>query len=153
MKNLDLERITISGISLGIARASIQVATKYAQERKQFGKPIGAFQQVQERLTEAAAWFEACKALTYQAAHLWDRGELVGKEASTMAAKAKLQSGQMATQVALDCIQILGGYGYIKEFPVERYMRDAKLIEIGAGTNEVLRLIIARQMLGETLDA
>lgn len=154
MRNLDLERITISGISLGIARSAIEVATKYAQERKAFGKPIGAFQQIQERLTEASAWYEACRCLTFDAAKMWDMGLMKGREASMMAAKAKLQSAQMATQVALDAIQILGGYGYTREFPVERYMRDAKLMEIGAGTNEVLRLIIARQMLGnDVLDA
>jgi isovaleryl-CoA dehydrogenase len=153
MRNLDIERITISGISLGCARGAIEAATQYAKERKQFGKPIGAFQQIQERLTEAAAWYEACRALTYQAAKAWDLGLLQGKEASMMAAKAKLQSAQMATQVCLDAIQILGGYGYTREFPVERYMRDAKLMEIGAGTNEILRLIIARQMLGDVADA
>ncbi len=149
MRNLDIERITIAGISLGCARASIEVATCYAKERKQFNKPIGAFQQIQERLTEAAAWYEACRSLTYNAAKMWDSGLMQGKDASMMAAKAKLQSAQMATQVALDAIQILGGYGYTREFPVERYMRDAKLMEIGAGTNEVLRLIIARHMLGD----
>lgn len=153
MRNLDLERITIAGISLGIARGSIDAATQYAKERKQFGKPIGAFQQIQERLAEASAWYEACRCLTYDAAKMWDMGLMQGKEASMMAAKAKLQSAQMATQVALDAIQILGGYGYTREFPVERYMRDAKLMEIGAGTNEINRLIIARQMLGEAADA
>ena len=152
MKNLDIERTTISGISLGIARACIEIATQYSKDRKQFGKSIGAFQQVQERLTEAAAWYEACRALTYQAAKTWDMGLMNGKEASMMAAKAKLQSAQMATQVGLDAIQILGGYGYTREFAVERHMRDAKLIEIGAGTNEILRVIIARQMLGEVAD-
>jgi isovaleryl-CoA dehydrogenase len=154
MRNLDLERITIAGISLGIARASIDVATQYSKDRKAFGKPIGAFQQIQERLTEASAWYEACRSLTYQSAKMWDMGLMTGREASMMAAKAKLQSAQMATQVALDAIQILGGYGYTREFPVERYMRDAKLMEIGAGTNEILRLIIARQMLGsDVVDA
>ena len=153
MRNLDVERLTIAGISLGIARGAIEVSTQYAKDRKQFGKPIGSFQQIQERLTEAAAWYEACRALTYNAAKMWDLGLMVGKEASMMAAKAKLQAAQMATQVGLDAIQILGGYGYIREFPVERMMRDAKLIEIGAGTNEVLRVIIARQMLGEAADA
>ena len=148
MKNLDLERITISGISLGIARASIEVASKYAQERRAFGKPIGAFQQIQERLAEATSWYQACRALTYQAAKMWDLGLMSGKDASMMAGLAKLQSGQMATQVALDAIQILGGYGYTREFPVERFMRDAKLMEIGAGTNEILRIVIARQILG-----
>ena len=148
MQNLDLERITISGISLGIARAAIEVATRYAQDRKAFGKPIGAFQQIQERLAEASAWYEACRSLTYQAAQVWDLGLMKGRKASMLAAQAKLQSTQMATQVGLDAIQILGGYGYTREFPVERYMRDAKLMEIGAGTNEILRVIIARQMLG-----
>jgi isovaleryl-CoA dehydrogenase len=154
MRNLDLERITIAGISLGIARASIEVATRYAKERKQFGKPIGAFQQMQERIAEASARYEAARCLTFDAAKMWDMGLMAGKEASTMAARAKLQAAQMATQVALDAIQILGGYGYTREFPVERYMRDAKLIEIGAGTNEIMRLVIARQMLGnEVVDA
>jgi isovaleryl-CoA dehydrogenase len=148
MRNLDLERITISGISLGIARAAIAVAQKYAQERKAFGRPIGYFQQIQERLAEAAAWYEACRCLTYDAAKMWDLGLLKAKEASTFAAKAKLQSAQMATQVCLDAIQILGGYGYTREFPVERYLRDAKLMEIGAGTNEIQRVIIAKAMLG-----
>lgn len=152
MRNLDIERITISGISLGIARSCIEIATKYSKERKQFGKHIGAFQQIQERLSEAAAWYEACRALTYQAAKTWDLGLMQGKEASMMAAKAKLQSAQMATQVALDAIQILGGYGYTREFAVERHMRDAKLNEIGAGTNEILRVIIARAMLGDVAD-
>jgi isovaleryl-CoA dehydrogenase len=154
MRNLDLERITIAGISLGIARASIEVATQYAKDRKAFGKPIGAFQQIQERITEASAWYEACRSITYQAAKMWDLGLMKGKEASMMAAKAKLQAGQMATLVALDAIQVLGGYGYTREFPVERYMRDAKLMEIGAGTNEILRIIIARQMMGsDVVDA
>ncbi len=148
MRNLDIERITIAGISLGIARASIEAATKYANERKQFGQTLGTFQMIQERLAEASASYEACRCLTYDAAKMFDLGLLVGKEASVMAAKAKLMAAQMATKVALDAIQILGGYGYTKEFPVERYMRDAKLNEIGAGTNEIMRLVIARQMLG-----
>ncbi len=162
MRNLDIERITIAGISLGIARASIESATQYARERKAFGKPIGAFQQMQERLAEASAWYEACRALTYNAAKMWDvaieEGAKPGSDQmraiSATAGRAKLQAAQMATQVALDAIQILGGYGYTREFPVERYMRDAKLMEIGAGTNEIMRLVIARQMLGsDVVDA
>jgi isovaleryl-CoA dehydrogenase len=149
MKNLDLERVTIAGISLGIARGAIAAATQYALERKQFGKAIGAFQMIQERLAEASTRYEAARHLTYSVAKMWDEGLLVGKEASVLSAKAKLQAAQMATQVSLDAIQILGGYGYTREFPVERMMRDAKLIEIGAGTNEVMRMIIARQMLGD----
>jgi isovaleryl-CoA dehydrogenase len=160
MRNLDLERITIAGISLGIARASIEVATRYSKERMQFGKPIGSFQQIQERLAEASAWYEACRSITYDAAQMWDLSLQAGgakvsgsASISAIAARAKLQAAQMATQVALDAIQILGGYGYTREFPVERYMRDAKLIEIGAGTNEILRVIIARDMLGEAANA
>lgn len=152
MKNLDLERVTIAGISLGIARGAIEAATQYAKDRKQFGKPIGAFQMIQERLAEAAAQYQAARCLVYDCAKAWDEGMLVGKEASSMSAMAKLQAAQMATVVALDAIQILGGYGYTREFPVERMMRDAKLMEIGAGTNEIMRLIIARQMLGEVAD-
>ena len=148
MRNLDLERITIAGISLGLARASLEVATRYATERKQFGKAIGSFQMIQERLSEGSAWCEACRSLVYQTAKMWDLGLLNGKS-STLAAKAKLTSAQMATRVALDAIQILGGYGYTREFPVERFMRDAKLMEIGAGTNEIMRLIIAKDLLGE----
>jgi isovaleryl-CoA dehydrogenase len=153
MRNLDLERVTIAGISLGIAKGAIAAATQYAKERKQFNKPIGAFQMIQERLAEAQANYFAARCLTYDCAKAWDEKLLVGKEASAMGAMAKLQAAQMATKVALDAIQILGGYGYTREFPVERMMRDAKLIEIGAGTNEIMRLIIARNMLGEVADA
>ena len=88
MRNLDIERITISGISLGLARAALEVATSYATERKQFGKPIGAFQQVQERLAEGSAWYEGCRSLTYTAAKVWDLGLLTGKPAAAMAARA-----------------------------------------------------------------
>ena len=149
MKNLDLERVTIAGISLGIAKGSLEAATQYAKERKQFGKPIGAFQMIQERLAEGSAQYAAARALTYSVARMFDDGKLDGKESAAYSAQAKLQAAQMATQVALDAIQILGGYGYTREFPVERMMRDAKLIEIGAGTNEVMRLIIARSLLGD----
>lgn len=148
MKNLDIERITISGISLGIARASIEVATKYAKEREQFGQPISNFQMIQERLAEAQANYEAASAYTYNAAKMWDENILDPRFSRSIGAKVKLFTAQMATQVALEAIQILGGYGYIKEFPVERFMRDAKLNEIGAGTNEMLRVITAREMIG-----
>ena len=148
IKNLDLERITISGISLGLARASIESALKYAKERSQFGRPIADFQMIQERLAEAQSKYESCAAYTYSAAKEWDEGLLDPTRSRALGAKVKLITAQMATQVALDAIQILGGYGYIKEFPVERYMRDAKLMEIGAGTNEMLRVIIAKDMIG-----
>ncbi|MBI1860561.1 MAG: acyl-CoA dehydrogenase family protein [Deltaproteobacteria bacterium] len=135
MKNLNIERITISGISLGIAGATLDYSLTYAQERTQFGKPIASFQMVQE----------AGRALGYSAGRAYDKGN----REMDLGAKSKLFTAKMATVAALDGIQILGGYGYMKEHPVERYMRDAKLMEIGAGTNEVMRVIIAKKLLGE----
>lgn len=149
LKNLDIERVTISGISLGIARASIETSIKYAKDRVQFGKPIADFQMVQKMLADAQVDYEAARFFTYGAARMWDEGKLTGRTSRAISAKVKLVAAPMATKVALDAIQILGGYGYIKEFPVERYMRDAKLIEIGAGTNEMLRVIVARDLLDE----
>lgn len=145
MRNLNIERITISGISLGTASASLSYASKYALDRSQFGEPIANQQMIQERLAEMATMLDAGRALTYVAAQAYDRGE----RAMSLGAKAKLFTAQLATKAGLDAIQILGGYGYMKEYPVERYMRDAKLMEIGAGTNEVMRLIIAKELLGE----
>lgn len=145
MRNLNIERVTISGISLGIADACVQYAARYASERKQFGETIGSFQMVQERLAEMATRTAAAKALVYGAARGFDRGD---REMS-LGAMSKLFSAQVATQAGLDAVQILGGYGYMKEYPVERYMRDAKLMEIGAGTNEVMRILIARSLLPE----
>lgn len=144
MKNLNIERITISGISLGIAAATLEFSVKYSQERTQFGKPIAEFQMIQERLAEMATQIEAGRALVYAAARAYDRGN----REMDLGAKSKLFTAKMATMAALDGVQILGGYGYMKEYPVERYMRDAKLMEIGAGTNEVMRLIIAKKLLG-----
>jgi len=145
MRNLNIERITISGISVGIAKACLAYSTKYASERSQFGKPIGQFQMVQERLAEMATNTAAADALLYNSAKAFD----AGNREMSLGAKAKLFCAQIATKAGLDAIQILGGYGYMKEYPVERYMRDAKLMEIGAGTNEVMRLIIAREMMPE----
>ncbi len=144
MKNLNIERITISGISLGIASASLAYASQYAKDRSQFGKTLSQFQMIQERIAEMSTQLEAGRALTYQAAASYDKGD----REMTLGARAKLFTAQMATKAALDAIQILGGYGYMKEYPVERYMRDAKLMEIGAGTNEVMRIIIAKKLLG-----
>ncbi len=143
MKNLNIERITISGISLGIASSSLNYASQYAKDRNQFGKSLSSFQMVQERIAEMSTQLEAGRALTYLAAESYDKGD----RDMTLGARAKLFTAQMATKAALDAIQILGGYGYMKEYPVERYMRDAKLMEIGAGTNEVMRIIIAKKLL------
>jgi isovaleryl-CoA dehydrogenase len=143
MKNLNIERITISGISLGIAEACLLYVQKYVQERMQFGKPLSEFQMVQERIAEMATQLDAGAALTYSCAAAYDRGN----RDMSLGAKSKLFTAQMATKAGLDAIQLLGGYGYMKEYPVERYMRDAKLMEIGAGTNEVMRIIIAKELL------
>lgn len=145
MKNLNVERITISAISIGIARASLEASAAYASERHQFGKAIGTFQMVQERLAKMSSELAAGESLLYESAKAYDRGD----RNMTLGAKCKLFCAQMATQSALDAIQIFGGYGYMKEYPVERYMRDAKLMEIGAGTNEVMRLLIARALVPE----
>ena len=143
MRNLNIERITISGLSLGIASASLRYVSKYSTERTQFGKAISQFQMIQERIAEMATNLDAGRALAYTAARAYDRGD----RGMSLGAKTKLFTAPMATKVALDAIQILGGWGYMKEYPVERYMRDAKLLELGAGTNEVMRLIVAREIL------
>ncbi len=145
MKNLEIERITISGISLGIARACVQQSVKYAQERKQFGKEIGHFQMIQRMLADMSAHTEMMSSFLYDAAKRYDQGE----KGPLLAAQVKLAIPRLATQVALDAIQIHGGYGYSREFPLERYMRDNKLMEIGAGTNEVMTMIIAKNLLQE----
>jgi isovaleryl-CoA dehydrogenase len=147
MKNLDLERITISGISLGIAEACVQACQKYVQERKQFGQAIGKFQMIQRMLAEMSTETEMMRHFLYSAAKQYD----LGAKGPVIAAQIKLGLPKMATKIALDAIQIHGGYGYSREFPVERFMRDAKLNEIGAGTNEVMVMIIAKNMLSQIL--
>lgn len=143
MKNLDIERITIAGISLGIAEACLDQCVKYAQERKQFGKNIGNFQLIQKMIAEMAAETEMMRNFLYSIAKQYD----AGVRGPTTAAMVKLQLPKMATKIALDAIQLHGGYGYSREFPLERMMRDNKLNEIGAGTNEVMIMIIAKNLL------
>lgn len=145
MKNLDIERITIAGISLGIAQACLDQSVKYAMERKQFGKAIGNFQLIQKMIAEMQAETEMMRAFLYSIAKQYD----AGVRGPTTAAMVKLQLPKMATKIALDAIQLHGGYGYSREFPVERMMRDNKLNEIGAGTNEVMIMIIAKNLLKE----
>ena len=143
MRNLNIERITISGISVGIAEACLKYTLEYATQRKQFGTAIANFQMIQERFAEMASRIAAARSLLYVSAGAYDRGN----REMTLGANTKLFCAQMATWVGLEAIQILGGWGYMKEYPVERYMRDAKLMELGAGTNEVMRLIIAKSLL------
>lgn len=143
MRNLNIERITISGISLGIALASVNYVKKYVHERTQFGKHLFEFQMIQEKIASMVSDYFASRATVYNAALAYDKGE----RQMMLGSVAKLVSAQMGTKVALDAIQILGGWGYMKEYPVERYMRDAKLLEIGAGTNEIMKVLIAREFL------
>ncbi|MBP9674130.1 MAG: acyl-CoA dehydrogenase family protein [Bacteriovoracaceae bacterium] len=143
MQNLDLERITITGISLGIAQACLEASCKYANERTQFGKSIGKFQMIQKMLADMSAEVEMMRHFLYSSARQYEKG----MGTNVLAAQAKLAIPRRATQIALDAIQIHGGYGYSREFPVERYLRDAKLMEIGAGTNEIMVMIIAKSIL------
>jgi isovaleryl-CoA dehydrogenase len=152
--NLEIERITICGISLGIAKASLEQSVKYAGERKQFGKTIGNFQLIQKMLAEMSAQVSMMESFLYTVAKAYDQNTHPSKskkhnnKGRLLAAEVKLVIPQIATKIALDAIQIHGGYGYSQEFPLERYLRDAKLMEIGAGTNEVMITIIAKQLLG-----
>ncbi|MEE2671873.1 MAG: acyl-CoA dehydrogenase family protein [Bdellovibrionota bacterium] len=145
MKNLEIERLTISGISLGIAQACVDQCIKYANEREQFGKTLGNFQMIQKMIAEMAAETEMMRHFLYNLCREWDQGRV----SNTAAAMAKLQLPKMATKIALDAVQLHGGYGYSREFPLERMMRDNKLNEIGAGTNEVMIMIIAKNLLKE----
>lgn len=144
-KTLDVERITISGISLGLAQAALEDSLSYAKDRKQFGEAIIEFQLVQKMIADMYTWLEAARQLTYHAATVSSSG----KKATALASACKVYSSEIATQVCMHAIQILGGYGYCKDYNVERYMRDAKLMEIGAGTSEVQRTIIAKEISGK----
>ncbi|HSF17130.1 MAG TPA: acyl-CoA dehydrogenase [Vicinamibacteria bacterium] len=143
LKILDGGRIGIASLALGIAQASFECAREYAKERKQFGRSIGSFQGVQFKLSDMATEIDAARLLIHRAAFLKDRGVRVTKEA----AMAKLYASEVSVRAAEDAVQILGGYGYTRDYPAERYYRDAKLTTIGEGTSEIQRLVIARQLL------
>ncbi|MBM4170080.1 MAG: acyl-CoA dehydrogenase [Ignavibacteria bacterium] len=144
LKTLDGGRIGIAAQALGIAQASLDAAVKYSKERKAFEKPIANFQAIQFKLADMATNLEAAKMLTFKAAHLKDIGENYGP-ASAM---AKLYASKIAVESALEAIQIHGGYGYVREYNVERYLRDAKITEIYEGTSEIQRVVISRALLG-----
>lgn len=144
MNILDRGRTAVGALAVGIAQGALDESVRYAKEREQFGRPIAKFQAIQWMLAEMATQIEASRFLVYKAAWLEDQGIRFTKEASI----AKLYASTMATQNCLKAIQIHGGYGYTKDYPVERMLRDAKLCEIGEGTSEVQRLVIARQLLG-----
>lgn len=137
---LDGGRIGIGAMAVGIAEAAYEKALKYATERKQFGKPISKFQAIQFKLADMAMKIELARNMVYKAAWLKDQGRPFSKEASM----CKLYASEIAMEVADQAVQIHGGYGYMREYEVERYMRDAKLLEIGEGTSEVQRMVIAR---------
>jgi len=144
MQTLDGGRIGIGAQALGIAQAAYDVAREYAKERRAFGKPIGQHQAIQQKLADMSTEIDAARLLVYRAAWLKQRGE----PHTEAGAKAKLFASEMARRQTGEAIQILGGYGYTKEFPVERYYRDAKITEIYEGTSEIQRLVIGRSILG-----
>jgi acyl-CoA dehydrogenase len=143
MRCLDVGRISIGAISLGLAEGCLEAATKYAKERKQFGKSISEFQAIQFKLADMATRIEAARSLVYHAARLKDAGHAFGKEASF----AKLYASEACNFCATEAVQIFGGYGYTKDFPVERFFRDAKVMELVEGTSEIQRLVISRHLL------
>ncbi|MGB2990580.1 MAG: acyl-CoA dehydrogenase [Candidatus Zixiibacteriota bacterium] len=143
MISLDGGRISIGAMALGIAQGAYDKAVAYAKEREQFGRPISDFQAIQWKLADMATQLEAARHLIYHASELKDKGEKFIKEA----AMAKLYASEVGRFVTYQAVQIFGGYGYTSDYPVERYMRDAKLCEIGEGTSEIQRLVIARELL------
>jgi hypothetical protein len=144
LRILDRGRIGIAAFSVGIAEACLEASMKYARERRQFGHAIAEFQAVQFKIADMATRVEAARLLTWRAACLRDGG----KEHTAESSMAKLYASEMSVQAALEAVQIHGGYGYLKDYPVERYLRDSKLGTIGEGTSEVQRLVIARELLG-----
>jgi len=143
MMTLDESRATVGAAAVGIARAAMEVAAAYAKERVQFGKPLAHHQAIQFKLADMAMKVDAGRLLCWHAAWLRDNGKRNTKESAI----AKCYTGDMAMEVTTEAVQILGGYGYMKDYPVEKYMRDAKLHQIYEGTNEIQRMVIAREML------
>jgi len=146
LKILDGGRISIAALALGMAQGALDAAIKYAKQRKQFGQPISEFQAIQFKLADMATEVEAARLLVYQAAWLADKKELRFTRESSM---AKLFASEVAVRVANECVQIHGGYGFIKDYPAEKFYRDVKLCTIGEGTSEIQKLVIARQLLGK----
>lgn len=143
MKILDGGRISIAALSLGIAKGAFDASVRYSQERQQFGQPIANFQGISFKLADMATQIEAAELLTSQAADLKNRGEKVTRQS----AFAKYYASEVAVRVSTDAVQVFGGYGYTKDFPVEKFYRDSKLCTIGEGTSEIQKLVIARDIL------
>jgi len=146
MSGLDYERVVLAAGPLGIMQAALDVVIPYIHDRKQFGQAIGEFQLIQGKVADMYTAANACRAYVYAVARACDRGETTRKDA----AGAILYAAESATRIALDAVQILGGNGYINEFPTGRLLRDAKLYEIGAGTSEIRRMLIGRELFNET---
>ena len=145
MSGLDFERVVLSGGPLGLMQACLDIVLPYVHDRKQFGEPIGSFQLVQAKIADMYTTLNACRAYVYAVAQACDRGQTTRKDA----AGAILYSAERATQMALDAIQLLGGSGYVNEYATGRLLRDAKLYEIGAGTSEIRRMLIGRELFKE----
>ena len=143
MKVLDGGRISIAALSLGIAKGAYEASLKYSKQRVQFGKPIAQHQAIAFKLSDMATTIDACEMLTYQAAYKKN----VGEPTTLEGAMAKYYSSEVAVKVSTDAVQIHGGYGYTKDFPVERFYRDSKLCTIGEGTSEIQKMVIAKQIL------
>jgi alkylation response protein AidB-like acyl-CoA dehydrogenase len=143
MQVLDAGRIGIAALAVGLAQGAYEAALHYARDRKAFGKTIGSFQAIQWKLADNAMRIEAARLLTYRAAYLKDRAARTTLESAI----AKLYASEIAVKAADDCVQIFGGYGFVKDYPAEKYFRDVKLTTIGEGTSEIQRLVIARQLL------
>ena len=151
MSGLDTERVIMAGLGMGVAQRALELALKYSKERVQFGQPIGNFQLVQAKLADMYVSLEASRLLAYKAAVLAQKSERGGKgtEIHKLAAAAILFANEAATKAVMDAFQIHGGYAYMLEYPINRLLRDAKLGEIGAGTTEIRKLIIAEALLEE----
>jgi alkylation response protein AidB-like acyl-CoA dehydrogenase len=145
MRGLDVERASVAGVSVGLAQAALDHTLAYAKERRQFGRAIGEFQLVQKIIADMYTEIEAARLLVYEAA----TRAVEGGRVSALCSAAKLFASEVATRAGLAAVQVFGGYGYTRDYPVERIARDAKLMEIGAGTSEIQRLVIARQLLGQ----
>jgi isovaleryl-CoA dehydrogenase len=146
MSGLDYERVVLAAGPLGIMQAALDVVVPYIHDRKQFGQPIGEFQLIQGKVADMYTAANACRAYVYTVARACDRGQTTRKDA----AGAILYAAETATKIALDAVQILGGNGYINDYPTGRLLRDAKLYEIGAGTSEIRRMLIGRELFNET---
>ena len=143
MKVLDGGRISIASLGLGIAKGAYETAKKYSQEREQFGKPISHFQAIAFKIADMATKIEAAELLIYKAAYLKNNG----KKVTTEGAMAKYFSSEIAVEISTEAVQVLGGYGYTKDFPAERYYRDSKLCTIGEGTSEIQKIVISKQII------